>query len=94
MIWEHACIYITVIPLHIDGGCLLQDNEDCGQPTISPFHGHRIPQISMGDYVMRISKYSKCSNICCVMAYSYMQRLAKVKPHMPCTEWQCSHGVL
>ena len=56
----------------------MQESENCSEPTISQFHGHRIPQISMRDYVMRISKYSKCSNICCVMAYSYMQRLAKV----------------
>ncbi|CAK0770280.1 hypothetical protein CVIRNUC_003751 [Coccomyxa viridis] len=26
---------------------------------------------------MRISRYSKCSNVCGVMAYSYLQRLAK-----------------
>ncbi len=84
MIWGHAHIHISFIPLQIDVGCVLQDNEDCVQPTISPFHGHRSPPISMGDYVLRISKYSKCSNICSVMAYSYMQRLAKVSSRMPC----------
>ena len=60
----------------------MQESEDCSEPMISQFHGHRIPQISMRDYVMRISTYSKCSNICCVMAYSYMQRLAKVGSSM------------
>ena len=64
--------------LHAHVISLLQEGEETGDPPLSPFHGHRIPQISIGDYVMRISKYSKCSNICCVMAFSYMQRLAKV----------------
>ena len=42
----------------------------------------------MRDYVMRISKYSKCSNVCGVMAYSYLQRLAKVpfRPAHLCIE--------
>ena len=60
----------------------LQDVEELEEPRLSPFHGHRVPHISMRDYVMRISKYSKCSNICCVMAYSYIQRLGKVHLRM------------
>ena len=68
-------MHVHVIPL-------LQEMEDTGEPPLSPFHGHGVPQISIRDYVMRISKYSQCSNICCVMAYSYMQRLAKVGSNM------------
>lgn len=71
----YAC---KICPLLHTKLLVLQESEDCSDPTISLFHGHRTPQISMRDYVMRISKYSKCSNICGVMAYSYMQRLAKV----------------
>ena len=47
-----------------------------GRP--SPFHGDRVPAIPLADYIQRISRYSKCSNVCFVMALSYMQRLAQV----------------
>lgn len=38
---------------------------------------------------MRISKYSKCSNVGCVMAYSYIQRLAKVGSYDICVLLDC-----
>ena len=62
----------------LENAVALQETEDFTEPRLSPFHGHRVPHISMRDYVMRISRYSKCSNVCGVMAYSYLQRLAKV----------------
>lgn len=46
----------------------------------SPFDGLRVPQISLHDYVHRISRYSKCSNVCFCMAFSYLRRLAEVRP--------------
>ena len=62
----------------LENAVALQEAEDCSELRLSPFHGHQVPHISMRDYVMRISRYSKCSNVCGVMAYSYLQRLAKV----------------
>ena len=62
----------------LENAVALQEAEDSSELRLSPFHGHRVPHISMRDYVMRISRYSRCSNVCGVMAYSYLQRLAKV----------------
>jgi hypothetical protein len=59
--------------------CCLQETSE---PTPrSPFDGIRVPQISLRDYIYRISRYSKCSNVCFCMAFSYLQRLAQVQLH-------------
>ena len=42
------------------------------------FHGLRLPPIGVHEYIMRIAKYARCSPVCFVMAYAYLERLAKV----------------
>lgn len=45
---------------------------------LSPFDGLRVPNISLQNYIRRISRYSKCSNVCFCMAFTYLQRLNQV----------------
>ena len=53
-----------------------------------------MPAIPLADYIQRISRYSKCSNVCFVMALSYMQRLAQVALKSPLSILSNSHWVL
>lgn len=46
------------------------------KPTI--FHGSKHTPIPVGEYVQRIAEHSKCSRICFVASYGYLQRLSKV----------------
>ena len=46
-------------------------------PLRTPFHSCRIPPISIVDYVQRISKYSKCSPECFIIALIYIERFQK-----------------
>ncbi len=60
-------------------GVLLQDSAYASHSQrLSLFDGLRVPQISLRDYIQRISRYSKCSNVCFCMAFSYLQKLAQV----------------
>uniref|UniRef100_A0A7S3VKY8 Cyclin n=1 Tax=Dunaliella tertiolecta TaxID=3047 RepID=A0A7S3VKY8_DUNTE len=45
-------------------------------PAAKPlFEGHRIPPISLKDYVIRIWNYTKVSPICMLVAYTYVESL-------------------
>jgi len=43
-------------------------------PLKTLFHSSRLPPISIRDYVARIAKYSKCSDVCLVIALVLMDR--------------------
>ncbi|XVF06105.1 hypothetical protein REPUB_Repub06bG0019400 [Reevesia pubescens] len=42
--------------------------------VITKFHGSKAPALSIGQYIKRIFKYSKCSNSCFVVAIIYIDR--------------------
>lgn len=44
-------------------------------PSLTCFRGQRIPPISIHDYIERTAKYSKCSPVCFIMAWSYLKRI-------------------
>ena len=43
--------------------------------SLTCFCGTRAPPISIADYIARIAKYSKCSPVCFIMAWSYLKRI-------------------
>lgn len=52
-----------------------------GKPNkVTPFHCVRAPQLSVCDYLMRISKYFQCSHECFVMSLVYIDRVVKMHP--------------
>jgi hypothetical protein len=52
---------------------------------VTPFHGLKVPPIAVDEYILRIAKHAKCSPVCFVMAYAYLERLAKKdKKLRPC----------
>jgi hypothetical protein len=83
---EGCCELLTTLQTVLQRACCQREPARCDEPPQqascsgrpSPFHGSRVPAIPLGAYIQRISRFSKCSNICFVMAYSYMQRLAQV----------------
>lgn len=42
----------------------------------TPFHGQRVPQIRLREYVTRIMQYGNCSPVCYTVAFALMRRLA------------------
>ncbi|CAK7340723.1 unnamed protein product [Dovyalis caffra] len=42
--------------------------------TVTLFHGSRSPSLSIGEYMERIFKYSRCSSSCFVVAYIYINK--------------------
>ncbi|VVA98812.1 unnamed protein product [Arabis nemorensis] len=48
--------------------------------SLEAFHGVRAPSISIGKYLDRIYKYTKCSPACFVVGYVYIDRLAHKHP--------------
>jgi len=44
------------------------------------FHGSKHTPIPVRDYVQRIAEHSKCSHVCFIASYGYLQRLSKVTP--------------
>ena len=83
---DNCCELLTSLRVTLERTCAREPTRAKQQPEEqpvwsgrpSPFHGSRVPTITLGAYIQRISRFSKCSNICFVMAYSYMQRLAQV----------------
>jgi len=52
-----------------------------GRPQrVTRFHAIRAPQLSIGDYLARISTYFQCSNECFVLALIYIDRIVKLHP--------------
>jgi len=52
-----------------------------GRPNkVTHFHCVRAPQLSIYDYLLRISKYFQCSNECFVLCLVYIDRIVKLHP--------------
>lgn len=47
---------------------------------VTRFHAIRAPQLSIGDYLSRISTYFQCSHECFVLALIYVDRIVKLHP--------------
>jgi hypothetical protein len=50
-------------------------NGDLDGIPVTKFHGLRAPSIAVSDYLVRISKFSGCSDECFVLALIYIDRL-------------------
>lgn len=53
---------------------------DSSSTTISPFVSRRVPQISLKQYLQRISLYFQCSKACLVLGPIYIDRLHRMHP--------------
>eukprot|EP00401_Gymnodinium_catenatum_P020198 CAMPEP_0117515044 /NCGR_PEP_ID=MMETSP0784-20121206/30378_1 /TAXON_ID=39447 /ORGANISM="" /LENGTH=275 /DNA_ID=CAMNT_0005310851 /DNA_START=95 /DNA_END=922 /DNA_ORIENTATION=+ len=52
-----------------------------GRPQrVTRFHAIRAPQLSVHDYLMRISTYFQCSDECFVLGLVYIDRIVKLHP--------------
>lgn len=52
-----------------------------GRPQrVTRFHAIRAPQLSIHDYLMRISTYFQCSHECFVLGLVYIDRIVKLHP--------------
>jgi hypothetical protein len=52
-----------------------------GRPQrVTRFHAIRVPQLSIAEYLTRISTYFQCSNECFVLALVYIDRIVKQHP--------------
>ncbi|CAN8268821.1 unnamed protein product [Cochlearia groenlandica] len=59
---------------------LANQTKGFGKSTLEAFHGARAPSISIGKYLERIYKYTKCSPSCFVVGYVFIDRLAHKHP--------------
>jgi len=55
----------------------------------SLFHAMRAPRMTIGDYFLRMQQYFDCSNECYVIAFVYIDRLAKRQPSMMVDNLSC-----
>lgn len=51
------------------------------------FRCSKAPPISVKAYILRIAKYSKCSPVCFMMAWSYLKRLTQTEEEIVVTSW-------
>ncbi|GAW81373.1 cyclin [Plasmodium gonderi] len=66
--------YISYIPIVLEN----MIKQDRGEGKITSFHASKIPDISIKNYVERISKYIGCSNECFVLLMIYIDRIIKL----------------
>lgn len=51
------------------------------------FHASRIPQLSVSDYLLRLSTYFGCSDQCLVLGLVYIDRIVKRHPEFVVSPW-------
>ncbi|BDA42392.1 Cyclin-U4-1 [Coccomyxa sp. Obi] len=77
---EEGCELLTTLSAVFERVILTAEESMSSSQSqrLSPFDGLRVPNISLQNYIWRISRYSKCSNVCFCMAFTYLQRLNQV----------------
>ncbi|KAF6159247.1 hypothetical protein GIB67_032018 [Kingdonia uniflora] len=58
----------------------VEEKKKFGKKRLKVFNGARTPSISIGNYIERIYKYTKCSPSCFVVGYVYIDRLVHKHP--------------
>lgn len=58
-----------------------ENSEDRDEEALFiPFQSHQVPAISITDYLVRIARYSQCSEACFIVALIYIDRLTIQHP--------------
>jgi hypothetical protein len=73
-------LYIGVLVLIVLRFVIFLLQMALNQRQISKFHALKAPPISIKDYLVRIAKYSHCSNECFVLALVYIDRIIQGNP--------------
>jgi hypothetical protein len=56
---------------------IIKETDNIPDQFVSSFHAKSVPAISINDYLLRISRCSKCSQECLIMALIYIDRLTE-----------------
>lgn len=62
-------------------------------PCTTPFHGFRVPPISIQDYLSRMHHYFRCSDSCFIASWIYLERLLDLHKEFQLDEL-CIHRLL